>query len=721
VNSRHFAFTLFFMIALLLSILWAAPRALFGENPHSLEPCEYRPAAASPVERIVVRLYVRDRSHLNAVAGELDIWETYPKDLYVVAAVTSAQYQWLESLGYRLEMDAVKTATLEVESPLDSRFYYFDDYYPNDNGLYVVDFLQDINDVYPELTELYDIGDAWMTGQPAEHDRDIWVLRVTNEDLAYGLIEDKPTFFLFANIHAREVAVPELAIRYIKYLTEGYDGEGGYGVDSDVTWLVNHNVAYILVMQNPDGHWKNEQDTSNYYRKNLDWDDGCNSPSLWGVDLNRNHSFLWGCCGGSSGNPCSETYRGPSRGSEPETQAFQTYFATVMEDQNEPNGDDEIPQAAPDDTTGIFITLHSYGDLVLWPWGFDNFGDSPNYVQLQTIGRKFAYYNGYDPSGTIWYDIDGATDDWTYGKFGIPSYTFEVGSDFSTCGGFFPPYGCIDGIDGMPRSFWAENRQAFLYAHKIARTPYMTSYGPDTGGLAAVPAEACQGEPVQLTATIADHRYGDDPLQPIAAAEYFIDTPSEDGVGIPMNPVDGDWGGFSEAVTATVDTSALVPGQHYLLVHGQNDDGDWGPFTAVFLIIVLHQEPVNVSLTPDATVIPRGGTLGFQATVTSNTDEAKTVYFATNVKLPNGSIYPPSGYLFGPIQVNLPAGQSKSGHLTQYIPTSAPLGTYTYYGYVYLPGVGFVDEDQFDFTVTATLGTEGSKGWETEVDEKFGE
>ena len=41
----------------------------------------------------------------------------------------------------------------------------------------------------------------------------------------------------------------------------------------------------------------------------------------FGTDNNRNFPFLWDCCGGSSGSPCTQTYRGPSAGSEPETQA----------------------------------------------------------------------------------------------------------------------------------------------------------------------------------------------------------------------------------------------------------------------------------------------------------------------------------------------------------------------------------------------------------------
>jgi hypothetical protein len=52
-----------------------------------------------------------------------------------------------------------------------------------------------------------------------------------------------------------------------------------------------------------------------------------------------------------------------------------------------------------------------------------------------------------------------------------------------------------------------------------------------------------------------------------------------------MSPVDGDWGDLSEEALALVDISELDLEQHYILVHGQNDDGRWGPFSAVFLTV----------------------------------------------------------------------------------------------------------------------------------------
>ena len=90
---------------------------------------------------------------------------------------------------------------------------------------------------------------------------------------------------------------------------------------------------------------------------------------------------------------------------------------------------------------------------------------------------------------------------------------------------------------------------------------------------------------------------------------------------------------------------------------------------------------VSVTIAPDDTVIPGGGTLGFDVTITNNTDKWQLVAFATNITFPDGTIFPPSGYLFGPVSIALNPHQSKSGHLSEIIPGSTPLGTYTYHGY----------------------------------------
>lgn len=614
---------IFLTLTILLSASFLDGRQVASASNQAqaiLSPNEATSYAAQSDGRLVVRFYFADRAALDAVAGELDIWEVHHDLGYALAAVSPDQADWLRTLGYPVEIDQQKTAQLLAPTaPLDPRYYYFDPDYPNPNGNYMVEFMQTISNTYPSLVEMIDIGNAWQ-GEHGGYLRDIWVLRITNEDPAYGNIADKPPFFLFANIHAREVSTPEMAIRYIKYLTSGYNGMGGYGIDPDVTWLVDWHAVYILVSENPDGHRVNEANTGANRRKNMDNDDGCTT--TFGVDLNRNHSFKWSCCGGSSGNPCSDTYRGPSRGSEPEIQAFQNYFATIFTDWNGSNGDDEIPPAAPDNAAGIFISLHTYSDLVLWPWGFQA-ADAPNGAQLQTIGRKFAYFNNYTPQqANDLYTVDGSSDDWTYGKFGVASFTFEIGPTSGSCGGFFPAYECQDGLSGYPQNFWAENRPAFIYAHKIAATPYITAYGPDTQNLNVSPASVPQGNPVNLTGNVMDHRYGGDPIYTITAAEYFIDQPGSDGAGTPMNPADGSWGGSSENIQATVNTSSLAPGTHYILVHGRNSQNKWGPFTAIFLTVTPPEAP-TAGFTSNSPVA-----LGEAMVFTNTTSGAEPLTFA---------------------------------------------------------------------------------------------
>ena len=78
--------------------------------------------------------------------------------------------------------------------------------------------------------------------------------------------------------------------------------------------------------------------------------------SAVGTDLNRNWSLQWGCCGGSSGTFSSETYRGPSPFSAPETQRLRDFVNSRVV-----GGVQQIRAA---------IDFHTYSELVLWPYGY---------------------------------------------------------------------------------------------------------------------------------------------------------------------------------------------------------------------------------------------------------------------------------------------------------------------------------------------------------------
>ncbi len=129
---------------------------------------------------------------------------------------------------------------------------------------------------------------------------------------------------------------------------------------------------------------------------------------------------------------------------------------------------------------------------------------------------------------------------------------------------------------------------------------------------------------------------------------------------------------------------------------------------------------ISLSLTPDDTFIPRGETLGYGVVVTNNTDSTQNFKYWTNVTLPNGNTYPPSGTLFGPYTVILSPYGSRMAHLSHEIPVTAPLGDYTYNAFVG-PYPTVWNEDHFDFTVTATSEVAGPRDWQTTVDQDFNE
>ena len=255
--------------------------------------------------------------------------------------------------------------------------------------------------------------------------------------------------------------------------------------------------------------------------------------------------------------------------------------------------------------------MHSNASLNLYPWGWTG-SPSPNNADLANIGKHIKASNAY-PSGNNYttcqppnclYGVDGDSADWGYGVLGIPSYTTEVAG--ST---FFPPYACLDNPyttcgdsnSTIGAGIWPTNKGPLVYSAKIARTPYLTTRGPDASGVATTPMTVTQGTPSVLSGTINYNWTGNTYLQNVAAAEYYVDTPPwAGGTGIPMS---GTFTSATVNVSATVDTSALTPGRHILFVRGRGVNDyqgfqSWGPFTAAWLDILPSGGPTS---TPTAT------------------------------------------------------------------------------------------------------------------------
>ncbi|MEU6036419.1 M14 family metallopeptidase [Actinomadura sp. NPDC047616] len=257
--------------------------------------------------------------------------------------------------------------------------------------------------------------------------------------------ENEPEVLYIANIHARERLTNEQALYLIGVLTREY------GSTSRITNLVNSREIWIIPITNPDGQvYDMTSDTSSGrgWRKNRQ-----PNPTATGTDLNRNFAYRWGCCGGSSPTGSSETYRGTAAESAPETKVIADFVRS-----RRVGGVQQIK---------VFLDIHSYGGLVLWPFGY-TYSDTvagamsaDEEATHRTIGRQLAASNGYTPQqSSDLYITDGTTDDWTWGDQRIFSFTFELAG-----GSFYPSPANIETLT-------QRNREALLTLTEYADCPY---------------------------------------------------------------------------------------------------------------------------------------------------------------------------------------------------------------------------------------------------------
>nr|XP_022916633.1 carboxypeptidase B-like [Onthophagus taurus] len=213
-----------------------------------------------------------------------------------------------------------------------------------------------------------------------------------------GNNEGNPTILMDAGIHAREWIAPAFALYIIQQLVE--NPEYAY-LSEKVNWV-------IIPLLNPDGY-EYSHDVDRMWRKTRSAGVQC-----YGVDGNRNFGFMWGGLG-TSDNECSEIYRGPYAFSEVEIAAFRDIVYSL-------------------ENVDFYMALHSFGNWVLYPWGYD-FLLTDNNDELHYLGERiadaiaqvFGTYYVVGNSAFLLYPAAGASDDWMKAVGGADlSYTLEL-------------------------------------------------------------------------------------------------------------------------------------------------------------------------------------------------------------------------------------------------------------------------------------------------------
>ena len=411
--------------------------ALAASGPVSAQPAAPGAAKADASAQYEV-LDARTSAQRNAIASTGAAIDEAEHSIVTITATTS-EVKRLRALGFEVHPLASQTDSLAppVEGGPDSDFPARDAAYLNYTELQAL--VNQVVAANPTIFKKQSLGTSYQG-------RDMPLIKISDN---VATDEAEPEVLYDANHHAREHLTVEMAVYLLHLFTDNYAG------DTRIKNIVNSREIWIVPSVNPDG---SEYDiaTGSYrsWRKNRQPTSGSR---YIGTDLNRNYGYNWGCCGGSSSSPSSETYRGPSAFSAPETQVIRSFVASRVV-----GGQQQIKAT---------MDFHTYSELVLWPYGYTSSKTgtgmtADDNLALSTLGKQMAATNNYTAEqSSALYVTDGDLLDWLWGTYKIFAYTFEMYPTSSSQGGFYPPASVITRET-------TRNKEAALLLAEAADCPY---------------------------------------------------------------------------------------------------------------------------------------------------------------------------------------------------------------------------------------------------------
>ncbi|XP_035645951.2 carboxypeptidase A5 [Oncorhynchus keta] len=214
---------------------------------------------------------------------------------------------------------------------------------------------------------------------------------------------NRPGIWLDTGIHSREWITQASGTWFAKKIVTDY------GRDAALTAILDKMDIFLEIVTNPDGYYYTHN-SNRMWRKTRKPNPGS---SCVGTDPNRNWDAGFGEPG-SSGSPCSETYRGPEAHSESEVKSIVDFVKS--------HGN-----------LKAFVSIHSYSQMLLYPYGYTS-TPCKDQSELHDLAMKAItdlasmYGTSYRYGSTIntIYQASGTTVDWTYNQGIKYSYTFEL-------------------------------------------------------------------------------------------------------------------------------------------------------------------------------------------------------------------------------------------------------------------------------------------------------
>ncbi len=407
-RTGHHPRTLCVAGLLLLSLLGAtgatgaagALPGLLSDVDAALGPLPAREDRCPFTGRFPIEIVASSAYHLSALdAWDLDIDRVHGQ--IVTAYVDDATLDDLRGAGYQAQAipNQARRAFLQWEAEVAAglRIPGREDYHTHES---LGAELQQIANDYPHIAMLTSIGQS-------EQGREIWMLKISDN---VTQDEPEPAFKYTATIHGDEVVGMEMCVYLIRLLVENY------GVDPDLTALVDDLEIWFCPLHNPDGNAAGSRYNAS------------------GFDLNR-----------SFPDPLEDPNDDPA-GRPTEVQQMMLW------------------QYGHNFTIGV--NYHGGALVVNYPWDCFYGQYTPDHDQIHNLALGYSFRN--PPmwnSGTFthgvtigweWYVIHGGFQDWAYNWRNELHFCIEVSNVKWPSSSQLP-------------TFWENNRESMIWLLEQAR------------------------------------------------------------------------------------------------------------------------------------------------------------------------------------------------------------------------------------------------------------
>jgi hypothetical protein len=376
--------------------------------------CLVLPAGSALAGPMLVRVAARDYqeiySHIQFKGTSIEIAGARPGQSYDLL-LNRADFGAVQASGLGVTVIHDDMGTVKDEAGQEGMYRSFDE---------MKTVFRNLASTYPTICRLESIG-------PTYQGRYLLGLKISDNPT---VDEDEPEVLLEAQHHAREWATPEAARYFADTLIRNYAG------NSTFRNFVDNHELWVFPTVNADGYVY-DYPGQQYWRKNrqpFSSATGCDPNRDYNGACNGNRMDDWGALvsgSRSSHQPGDETFFGAKGAWGFEITALSEFFKTR--------------------TFLADVTLHSYSELVLWPFGSGSV--TPDNAYYSNLGQRIAAQMSALGGGTYTpeqsnslYPTAGGSCDWMYGwahwigGFPCMSFTFELGTDF------YQPTGDLDAI-----------------------------------------------------------------------------------------------------------------------------------------------------------------------------------------------------------------------------------------------------------------------------------